>query len=200
MISAIITTIVAFVSTNIDDIFILMIFFSQLEKGVQKTNIILGQFLGIGCLTIISIIGAMGVSVLPNQWIGLLGIVPIAMGIKAHREYKRNTASISKVDFIKPSILKIFSITVANGGDNIGIYTPIYASMNFLQISISAIVITLLTGVWCYLGLHLSKHILLQSIIEKYEHILVPVVFIGLGLYIIIKSGLFDCIQHFICL
>ncbi len=200
MISAIITTIVAFVSTNIDDIFILMIFFSQMEKGMQKTNIVLGQFLGISCLTIISVIGAMGISVLPNQWIGLLGIVPIAMGLKAHSDYKRNTANILKVDFIKPSILKVFSITVANGGDNIGIYTPIYASMNLLQISISAIVITLSTGVWCYLGFHLSKHILLQSMIQKYEHIFVPVVFIGLGIYIIIKSGLLDCIQHFICL
>lgn len=200
MISTIITMIVAFVSTNIDDIFIIMIFFSQFDKGIKKANIVLGQLLGIGCLTIVSIIAAMGISVLPNQWIGLLGIVPIVMGLKVHREYKRSVANLSKVDFINPSILTVFSITVANGGDNIGIYTPIFASMSLLDISISAVVIMFLTGIWCYIGFHLSKHILVQKIIEKYEHILVPIVFIGLGIYIILKSGFFDCIQQFICL
>ncbi|WP_346936869.1 cadmium resistance transporter [Clostridium sp.] len=77
MISTIIIAFVSFASTNIDDIFILMLFFSQINNDMGKRHIVIGQYLGITLLTTISIIGALGISLIPSEYVGLLGLVPI---------------------------------------------------------------------------------------------------------------------------
>ena len=89
MISTIITAFVSFASTNIDDIFILTLFFSQINNNIKIKHIVIGQYLGIGLLLIISIIGALGVSVAPSEYVGFLGLVPIYLGVKAYFDYKK---------------------------------------------------------------------------------------------------------------
>lgn len=92
LISTIITAFVSFMSTNIDDIFVLMLFSTQINEVIKRRHIVIGQYLGIGVLTTISIIGALGISVIPHEYVGLLGLVPIYLGIK---EYKPNSYTLS---------------------------------------------------------------------------------------------------------
>jgi cadmium resistance protein CadD (predicted permease) len=68
----------AFVATNIDDVFVLMLFFSS---NFQKSHIVIGQYLGIGLLVAISTLGSLLALVVPQYIIGLLGLVPIAIGV-----------------------------------------------------------------------------------------------------------------------
>lgn len=212
MISTIIKGLISFVSTNIDDIFVLMLFFSQTNNIMKRHHIVIGQYLGIGALTIISIIGAFGAAIIPHEYVGLLGLVPIYLGIKAHTDYKKesndNNTSEQKnskfektiqieensiitfiKSFIKPSIFKVASVTFANGGDNIGIYIPLFASMSLFDVFITVIVFTLLTSLWCFIALKLAKHPFIQRGIEKNKHIFVPIIFIGLGIFILAESG-----------
>jgi cadmium resistance protein CadD (predicted permease) len=72
--------IAAFVSTNIDDLFILMIFFATLR--FRASQIILGQYIGMGSLLGVSLVGSLITLVLPQNLVGLIGIFPIALGIK----------------------------------------------------------------------------------------------------------------------
>src|SRR5919198_2433902 len=72
--------ITSFVATNIDDIFVLMVFFSSLTFPVRQ--VILGQYIGIGLLVSISALGSFISLVIPTYIIGLLGIAPIAIGAK----------------------------------------------------------------------------------------------------------------------
>ncbi len=215
MISTIITAIVSFFSTNIDDIFILMLFFSQVNKDIKVKHIVIGQYLGIGALTAISIAGALGISIIPQEYVGLLGLVPIYLGIKEYIEYKKeiknnveeevqdaeeniqeqvflnqeNKTLVSIRKFISPSILKVTGVTIANGGDNIGIYIPLFSSMKLYSILITVIVFLLLTGVWCFIGFKLAEHPFVNKNIEKYKHIFVPIIFVVLGVFIILESG-----------
>lgn len=215
MISTIITALVSFFSTNIDDIFILMLFFSQVNKDIKVKHIVIGQYLGIGALTAISIAGALGISIIPQEYVGLLGLVPIYLGIKEYIEYKKeiknnveeeaqateeniqeqvflnqeNKTLVSIRKFISPSILKVTGVTIANGGDNIGIYIPLFSSMKLYSILITVIVFLLLTGVWCFIGFKLAEHPFVNKNIEKYKHIFVPIIFIVLGVLIILESG-----------
>jgi len=94
LIDVIIKAIVSFVSTNIDDIFVLMLLFSQVSVVMKKSHIIIGQYLAIGTLTTISIIGAFGVSVIPKEYIGLLGLAPIFIGIKAWLDHRKEDNKI----------------------------------------------------------------------------------------------------------
>ncbi|MGG7058236.1 cadmium resistance transporter [Clostridium tertium] len=217
MISTVITAFVSFASTNIDDIFILMLFFSQINNDMKIRHIVIGQYLGIGALTTISIIGALGVSIIPHEYVGLLGLVPIYLGIKAYVDHKKESKDIKNAyqqenqngengkfkestatqgnriitfikSFINPSVVKVFSVTVANGGDNIGIYIPLFASMSLFDIFITVIVFVLLILLLCFIGLKLAKSPFIQKNIEKYKHIFVPIIFIGLGIFILIES------------
>ncbi|WP_286908551.1 cadmium resistance transporter [Clostridium sp. UBA1652] len=215
MISTIITALASFFSTNIDDIFILMLFFSQVNKDMKVKHIVIGQYLGIGALTAISIAGALGISITPQEYVGLLGLVPIYLGIKEYIEYKKeiknnfeeevqdaeeniqeqvvlnqeNKTLASIRRFISPNILKVAGVTIANGGDNIGIYIPVFSSMKLYSILITVIVFLLLTGVWCFIGFKLAEHPFVNKNIERYKHIFVPIIFIVLGVLIILESG-----------
>lgn len=215
MISTIITALVSFFSTNVDDIFILMLFFSQVNKEMKVKHIVIGQYLGIGALTAISIAGALGISIIPQEYVGLLGLVPIYLGIKEYIEYKKeiknnveeevqdteenikekvvlnqeNKTLVSIRKFISPSILKVAGVTIANGGDNIGIYIPVFSSMKLYSILITVIVFLLLTGVWCFIGFKLAENPFVNKNIERYKHIFVPIIFIALGVFIILESG-----------
>lgn len=215
MISTIITALVSFFSTNIDDIFILMLFFSQVNKDIKVKHIVISQYLGIGALIAISVAGALGISIIPQEYVGLLGLVPIYLGIKEYIEYKKeiknnveeeaqateeniqeqvvlnqeNKTLVSIRKFISPSILKVAGVTIANGGDNIGIYIPLFSSMKLYSILIIVIVFLLLTGVWCFIGFKLAEHPFVNKNIEKYKHIFVPIIFVALGVFIILESG-----------
>ena len=90
LIRTMITAFVSFASTNIDDIFVLMLLFYQRNNYMKKQHIIIGQYLGIGTLITISIIGALGFSVIPHEYVGVLGLVPIYLGIKTYFDQKRN--------------------------------------------------------------------------------------------------------------
>lgn len=218
----VITAFVSFVSTNIDDIFILMLFFSQINSIMKTRHIIIGQFLGVVALTTISIIGAFGVSVIPREYVGLLGLVPIYLGIKEYADYKKesrnkediekeeNKAGNNKLEEItdikencittlfknisNPSVLKVAGITFANGGDNIGIYIPLFTSMNSIEIMITVIIFVFLIALWCFIGKRLAEYPFVQRNIEKYKHIFIPIIFTGLGLFILIESGTFTFI------
>lgn len=215
MISTIITAIVSFFSTNIDDIFILMLFFSQVNKGMKARHIVAGQYLGMGALIAISTIGALGTSIIPKEYVGLLGLIPIYLGVKEYINHKKeikndheqavqdkkdsieekvvfneeNKLLVFTKKVISTSIIKVASVTFANGGDNIGIYIPLFSSMNLYSILITVIVFLLLTGVWCFIGFKLAEHPFVNKNIEKYKHIFVPIIFIVLGVLIILESG-----------
>ncbi len=201
----IVTGIVAFSSTNIDDIFVLMAFFSQINQGtMQVKTIVIGQYVGIIVLTILSIIGALGIFFIPASWIGFLGLIPLYIGIKGLFQLNK----VEEVEEIQLNIssnltnegrglfgsstFKVAAITIGNGGDNIAIYIPLFASGNFLSGIIIFIVFMILVGVWCYLGYMLVRHRMMAVLIKKYGRVIVPFVFIGLGIFIMYHSGTFN--------
>ncbi|KMT23310.1 cadmium resistance transporter [Clostridium cylindrosporum] len=206
MINTIIKAVISFVTTNIDDIFILMLFFSRVNNSLKVRHIVLGQYLGIASLVIISILGALGANLFPSKYIGLLGIVPIYLGIKEYLEYKKGNEDDDEVEEINEkinqentskrliSIISVAGVTIANGGDNIGIYIPLFARLSTFEILATSIIFIILTGVWCYIGFKLLKYPFVEGIIERYKHIFVPIVFIALGIYIFIESGTIDLI------
>lgn len=96
--SLILTTIVLFAATNIDDIFLLLTWFSQRDSKFKSTHIIIGQYLGFIVLVLLSVIGALGALIIPQAWIGLLGLVPIYLGIKAMIEQFRKRTEKQQIE------------------------------------------------------------------------------------------------------
>ncbi|RDW72875.1 hypothetical protein BP6252_06782 [Coleophoma cylindrospora] len=191
----------SFAITNIDDIFVLVTFFaeSSTSKNVTPLKITVGQYLGFTVIVIISMIG-FGVSlVLPSQPIGFLGLLPILLGIWKGFELflpAENEPEISNVAGVK-SILKVSIVTVMNGGDNIGTYIPLFAQAKGTEIAVYVVIYYILLGLWCLVAFLVmrQKHIL--HVAEKYMRFVIPLLYVGLGVYVIVKSSCYPwSIQH----
>ena len=186
----------AFISTNIDDIFLLIVFFSNSLK-FSKYQVVIGQYIGIGLLIAISIIASFISLVIPSFLIGFMGLIPITIGIKKLRVYykkkKETDPNSTKYKFTKNgsalSFLSVAVVTFSNGGDNIGIYTPLFASNNIIgQIVILVVLFLIMTAVWCSIGYYLVNHSFLADHIRRIGHLILPFVLIALGIYIMIEE------------
>jgi cadmium resistance protein CadD (predicted permease) len=177
-------SIVTFAITNADDLLLLSAWFAGFRASTRQ--IIAGQYLGICFLIAVSLSGIILGEILPPRYISFLGLVPIFLGFKALINHYRGKAdddnSIEKRS-IHP--MSVALVTIANGGDNIGVYTPLFATLKVEIIALYCTSFLVLTGVWCYLGFRLTDHPRVRAIFTRYQHIALPVFLIVLGLWIL---------------
>ena len=179
--------VIAFTATNIDDLFMLVFFFGN--KNFKNSHVVVGQYLGVISLILISSIGYFFKFIIPPSLISLLGIFPILIGIKELiklKTYKKSDELNQDTEFKRSSIFQVAIITISNGGDNIGIYMPLFASISFSEIITAVFIFMIMIGIWCFISHSLVNHILLSDKIEKYGHIIFPFVLIAIGIYILI--------------
>ena len=188
----------AFAATNIDDIFVLMMFFSSSYfMTFPVKQVVLGQYIGIGLLVAISALGSFISLAVPTYIIALLGIVPIVIGVKKLIVFRKKKESNSKQtvqDKKKDNLVfvAVAAVTFSNGGDNIGVYIPLFAKYNSVsQITALATIFMAMTAVWCIAAYYLVNHPLVASKIRRIGHIILPFVLIGLGIYILTDSFVF---------
>jgi cadmium resistance transport/sequestration family protein len=187
--------IAVFVSTNIDDIFVLMLFFADTKFSTGQ--VILGQFVGIGLLIAVSVVGALVALSIPAGIIGLMGLLPIGIGVKKLLDLRRANGDEAQEDILslRPSanglrFVTVATVTIANGGDNIGVYVPLFATSTTGEIVALVIVWLLLVAVWCWAGYALVNRSFLGDTIRRVGDRLLPFVLIGLGVYILAEAFL----------
>jgi cadmium resistance transport/sequestration family protein len=197
LVTAISTGFTAFAATNLDDILILMLFFSQVNAFFRKRHIITGQYLGFAALVLASLPGFFGSLLLPRPCIGLLGLVPIAIGISRLVNSNEENEPESEVQqdqttwfnsIISPQTYSVAAVTFANGGDNIGIYMPLFASCTWQNLIIILNVFFALVGVWCFAAYKLTQVPAIADNLTRYGNHLVPFVLMSLGVLILIDS------------
>lgn len=185
--------IVTFTSTNIDDIFVLLGFFA--DPKFRLRQIIIGQYLGIGVLYGVSAIASLLALVIPAAYIGLLGLAPIYFGLGRlwelwnGREAGDNPEDHSKVSAGHGNIVAIALVTIANGGDNISVYTPLFATRSAYEVLAIGCIFAVLTAVWLGAAHSLVNHPKLGAPIRRHGHRVVPFVLIALGILILYEAG-----------
>ena len=195
MLQIIFSAIAVYISTSIDYLFILLIIFSQAytQKGLRQ--IYFGQYLGTGILVAISLFAAYVLNFIPQDWmIGLLGLIPIYLGIRVamgSEEEAEEEEVVEKLESRGSNRLfwTVALITIASGGDNLGIYIPYFTSLSVSEIVLAIVVFAILIAVLCYISYRLAKISFISETLEKYERIIVPIVFIGLGIFIMLENG-----------
>ncbi|HGL0240157.1 CadD family cadmium resistance transporter [Streptococcus pneumoniae] len=192
----IISAIGVYISTSIDYLIILIILFAQLSQNKQKWHIYAGQYLGTGLLVGASLVAAYVVNFVPEEWmVGLLGLIPIYLGIRfaivGEDAEEEEEEIIERLEQSKANQLfwTVTLLTIASGGDNLGIYIPYFASLDWSQTLVVLLVFVIGIIIFCEISRVLSSIPLIFETIEKYERIIVPLVFILLGLYIMYENG-----------
>lgn len=188
----------AFIATNLDDILVLMLFFSQVN--LSRIQVILGQYLGFGMLVLLSLPGYFGGSLVPKAWIGLLGLLPLAIGLKMLWKPAAGESAVPEIDqaparpgwlghLLSPLVYQVAAVTIANGGDNISIYVPLFAGKTAGGLLIVLGTFFWMVGLWCLLAIALLRQPSIAKLLTEYGDRLVPWVFIALGSYILYESG-----------
>lgn len=196
LIGTIFTAVAAYAATSIDYVIILLILFSQTLKKGQLKSIVIGQYLGTAILVGVSLLAAYGLTLVPPHLVGLLGLIPIYLGIRIwKREEDENNEEniLSRLSSGNPNrlFITITAITLAAGGDNLGVYIPYFSTLNPSETIVMLIVFAILVAVLCYLSYQLASVKKVSKTIEKWERWIVPIIFIGLGLMILLENETF---------
>lgn len=198
--TTLIAGITSFIATNIDDILILMLFFSKKQVNFGIRQIVTGQYLGFTILILLSLPGLFGGLLVPKAWIGLLGLVPIYIGIKSlikkedendeiqliSSETSSSPKLLSKI--LSKEIYSVAAVTIANGGDNIGIYVPLFASGSLIEFWLLVGIFYIMLGIWCYIAFLLTRQPNLARFLTHYGEKITPWILITLGIFIIIEN------------
>jgi cadmium resistance protein CadD (predicted permease) len=196
MLETIVVGIMLFVSTNVDDVFLTMAFFA--DPRLDPRAVVLGKYAGIAALVAASAAAAACALAVPHEWIAVLGLAPLGLGI--HRlwsAWRTKTGADagddeagggSETGVATGSLLgqaaSVSVVTAANGGDNLGVYIPVFAE-NLATVPAYAAIFAVMTGLWCIVGRALVTHRLVAGTMRRLAGVLLPWVLIGLGLWIL---------------
>ena len=186
-----------FVATNIDDIIVLSLFYARGagQRGTTR-KILLGQYLGFGGILLAAVVISLGArSFLPEDALPYFGLIPLALGLYAAWRAWRNRGDDdddeAKVADKQVGVLTVAAVTFANGGDNIGVYVPVFATASTTAIIAYCLVFLALVGLLVLAAKYVATRRPIAEILERWDHILFPLVLIGLGIVILLEGGAF---------
>ncbi|GAA2880427.1 cadmium resistance transporter [Pseudonocardia halophobica] len=192
-----------FAVTNVDDLLLLALWFGRAPDRRAAGKVVAGQYLGFGAILAASLLGAVGAGFLPSGVVPYLGLLPILLGLRAARgawRARRDGEGGDEDDDEDDEgdepgggtgLLAVAAVTLANGGDNIGVYVPVFASTDSVGLVIYAVVFLLLVGVWCAAGRFLATRPFVARAISRWGHVLLPVVLIAIGVLVLVEGGAF---------
>ncbi|HMG89879.1 MAG TPA: cadmium resistance transporter, partial [Chryseolinea sp.] len=171
---------------------ILTLFYGN--KTFKDGEILGGQLLGISSLITVSLIGSLAGLFIDPAYIGLLGLIPIYLGARGilgliNAKTKSEQPDNHPKGKGKNHVMTVAGVTFANGGDNIGIYTPLFAALTWTNKITMITIFLVMTFLWCLAAKYLTKHPFVAKAVDKYGHLVTPFVLVLLGLYILYESG-----------
>jgi cadmium resistance protein CadD (predicted permease) len=189
--------IVAFASTNVDDLFLLASLF--IDKEFQTIPVVVGQFLGMSFLVAFSVLAALFAISIQGDWICWLGLAPLLLGVGRLRNLFKKSIRLGSSDrnaphfvgkeqlrprWARSEIAVVSLLTIANGGDNLSVYIPLF-SIHRASIPLFAFIFGVMTAVWCLLGYYLTNHSLFGDTLKRYGRLVIPFILIGIGLNVL---------------
>ena len=197
MIQNVITSIILYSGTAVDLLIILMLFFAKRKSRKDIINIYLGQFLGSGSLILLSLFFAFVLNYIPSKEIlGLLGLIPIFLGLKVLLLGDSDGEAIAKEGLRKDNknlIFLVAMITFAScGADNIGVFVPYFTTLNLANLIVALLTFLVMIYLLVFSAQKLAQVPSVGETLEKYSRWFIAVVYLGLGIYILIENNSFD--------
>lgn len=200
MIQNIVTSIILYSGTAVDLLIILMLFFAKRKSRKDIINIYLGQFLGSVSLIFLSLLFAFVLNYIPSKEIlGLLGLIPIFLGLKVLLLGDSDGEAIAKDGLRKDNknlIFLVAMITFAScGADNIGVFVPYFITLNLANLIVALLTFLVMIYLLVFSAQKLAQVPSVGETLEKYSRWFIAVVYLGLGMYILIENNVFDVLR-----
>ena len=204
MFETITTAAILYIATAVDLLVILLIFFARANNYQQYIDIYIGQYLGSLTLIFVSLFFAYVLNYVPDKWIlGLLGLIPIYLGIKVaifdDCEGERRAKDELNKKGLSELSKSVAVVTLAScGADNIGLFVPYFTTINNYELVITLITFVILIFILVFTAQKLANIPGLGEVIERFSRWIMSIVYIGLGLFIIIENGTVQKLFHFV--
>ena len=200
MIQNVVTSIILYSGTAVDLLIILMLFFAKRKSRKDIINIYLGQFLGSVSLILLSLLFAFVLNYIPSKEIlGLLGLIPIFLGLKVLLLGDSDGEAIAKDGLRKDDknlIFLVAMITFAScGADNIGVFVPYFITLNLANLIVALLTFLVMIYLLVFSAQKLAQVPSVGETLEKYSRWFIAVVYLGLGMYILIENNSFDILR-----
>ena len=183
------TGISAFAATNLDDLLVLLVFFSQVNPKDSRRihsgtrSIVLGQYLGFTALVVVSLLGFLGRLVIPIHWLRWLGLLPIGIGLASLLSTPDNDENPPPQ---ATRIIEVATVTIANGSDNLSIYIPLFANQTIEALILLIAIFYAMVALWCGIARWLIKRDRIAKLLHQYAAVLVPWTLIAIGAHILL--------------
>lgn len=204
-------------ATTFDDNIYLAMFFSRTNRQFRPLHIVVGEYVGFSLLIGISLIGFLVGRVVDSAWLGLLGLLPISIGVNTllarqspgqaepsrpeqsapdwtlGRSRERSAVSPRRMTLWRAlcdrRTYQVSAVTIANGGNNIAIYIPLFASSTLPRLGVILVVCYAAIGLWCFNSWILIRQPQTAVLMSRMVARLVPFVLMALGLSILVRNG-----------
>lgn len=179
MIQNVVTSIILYSGTAVDLLIILMLFFAKRKSRKDIINIYLGQFLGSVSLILLSLLFAFVLDYIPSKEIlGLLGLIPIFLGLKVLLLGDSDGEAIAKEGLSKDNknlIFLVAMITFAScGADNIGVFVPYFTTLNLANLIVTLLTFLVMIYLLVFLPKNWHKSLLLEKLWKNIADGLLP--------------------------
>ena len=200
MVQNVVTSIILYSGTAVDLLIILMLFFAKRKSRKDIINIYLGQFLGSVSLIFLSLLFAFVLNYIPSKEIlGLLGLIPIFLGLKVLLLGDSDGEAIAKDGLRKDDknlIFLVAMITFAScGADNIGVFVPYFITLNLANLIVALLTFLVMIYLLVFSAQKLAQVPSVGETLEKYSRWFIAVVYLGLGMYILIENNSFNILR-----
>ena len=200
MVQNVVTSIILYSGTAVDLLIILMLFFAKRKSRKDIINIYLGQFLGSVSLILLSLLFAFILNYIPSKEIlGLLGLIPIFLGLKVLLLGDSDGEAIAKDGLRKDNknlIFLVAMITFAScGADNIGVFVPYFITLNLANLIVALLTFLVMIYLLVFSAQKLAQVPSVGETLEKYSRWFIAVVYLGLGMYILIENNSFNMLR-----
>ena len=197
------------VATTFDDNIYLTAFFSEVNRTFRPKHVVVGEILGFTVLMIVSLLGFLLGLVIPSTWTGLLGILPILIGFNNLLNLNKDDSARDKSVNLKrnsqlrgfdsrkrtlwdairdPQTYRVSAVTISNGGNNLGIYIPLFASSSIQNLSVIIPVCYFIVGCWLFMSYSLTHQPGIAFVLSRYARKIFPFVLMWLGFRILLDS------------
>ena len=188
MIGRIAEIILAFVGTNIDNLIMTAVFLALAGGGADRRNVCAAQFIGLGILFVISLLGAQAARLLPMGSVRWLGILPVMIGVREWIESRRKESKAEEEDNVLPRLPAQVVLTLSGGMDNVSVYIPMMERSDGMSgIGLAAGIFALMMAALCLLAGRIAALPELKRRLKAHAGRLVPIIYILLGVYILIR-------------
>jgi cadmium resistance protein CadD (predicted permease) len=190
--ATLLTAVVVFVSTNVDDLVLVVALFAAASTGaLRRWHVVAGQYLGFVVLVIISLLAGQGLTIVPTRWVGLLGLLPVLLGVRG----------LIKARHIDPDAGQVYSVDrVAAGAGRRRDHRQRRRQPHDLLAAVPHLhdgrhrdrdrdVVFAGVALRCAAGVLLSADKRVAKSMQRLSRWLVPLVFVTIGTTVLIRTG-----------